>query len=499
MSLAARFRYYDGLHDVTKPKVEKYGKWTAFRGPKGGRGWKNSSTGEVVYQQEKPGEEGEEEPQGGPGRKPPSAQAKAQAAMSDPKVLEQWKNLDPEQLKQVAERGNDFQKMMAKNLLGQGEGEKPQAGGSDINPLKEGEDLVQHQEEEPKTAPPPGEFYDPDPAEGKAARVGVPGDATPPPPKVPRLPNLNPQERRVEESFASAYEADPDKYVDKLIEEMAAGRVGDDVNIFATDEAKMLDSTWFNDNTYEKNPDGTLKLNDKGKPILTDEAKSNRGLYNTALHQTANAIAKKAFEKYVIEKVASLPEGDPRRTILVTAGGVAAGKGYAIENAPEVAEKQSLAGAVWDSAGEQNSTEMAWVQAIAEKHNIPTAYAFVHADPTGTWGNPKRGVMQRAAEKGRMVDARVYSDSYDLGAKNFQKWADSVQGNPLHEVFYLDNNRGATPERVPAMPESALTQDREKIYAASLEALKTAPVPDYVKEGGSAGARIWGRPKTNIF
>lgn len=337
---------------------------------------------------------------------------------------------------------------------------------------------------QPPTPPPPGEVYNPDPAQGKAARVGVPGDVVPPPPKeVPRLPNLTPDEREQENKFAQMFESDPDGMAQKMIEAAGRKELGNDgPSVFGTDDAKMLFKDWV----------GTSVPGPDGKPVTSPETLAYRSKYNTALHQTANAIAKRAFVKYLDDVVSKQPP--EQRHVLVTAGGVAAGKGYAIGKVDQVKNVSALASATWDTAGEQNSTELPWVAAECKKRGIKMTAVYVHADPEVTWENPKGGVISRAAGKGRMVDARAYADSYGYGAKNFHKWHQTVANDPDIHVAVLDNPRGGTPSALPAVPEQALAVDADQLYARCLKVLESYPASQEVKQGGSAGTRIWGPP-----
>lgn len=338
--------------------------------------------------------------------------------------------------------------------------------------------------DEPTTPPPPGKVYNPDPAEGKAARVGVPGDQVPPPPaEIPRLPNLTPEERAVEHSFASAYEKNPDGMAADVIKALADRKIGDAPNVFGTDDVKALFASWA----------GTKEIGADGKATLSQETKDFRSLYNTSLHQTANALAKRAFVKYLDDVVSKLPEGE--RNVLVTAGGVAAGKGYAISQVESVNSMAKVASVVWDTAGEQNSTELSWVAKEAGARGIKMTAVYVHADPASVWENPDRGVMQRAAKIGRMVDARLFADSYTHGARNFAAFQEKHADNPNVSVAILDNSKGAVPVRLDKMPEHVLKADPEELYAKSVNALARTNVPDTVKRGGSSGTRIWGPPK----
>ncbi len=336
---------------------------------------------------------------------------------------------------------------------------------------------------DPKTPPPPGQVYNPNPADGKAARVGVPGDVVPPPPKeIPRLPNLNPDERAVENKFATMFESDPDGMARKAREAMNNG-MGDGPTIFATDEMKNLFDEWK----------GSKVTGPDGKSDLSPETKAFRSKFNTALHQTANALAKRAFLQHLDEVVSKLPED--KRQVLVTAGGVAAGKGYAIANVGSVNQISQLAAATWDSAGEQNSTELPWLAEECKKRGIKMTAVFVHSNPQETWENPQRGVIERAGKKGRMVDARVFADSYTHGARNFHEFQQKFGNDPAIRTFVLDNTQ-KTPSPLNQVPTEMLTMDPEALYSRCLQALDTTPnVPEAVKAGGSAGARIWGKPQ----
>lgn len=323
---------------------------------------------------------------------------------------------------------------------------------------------------DPTTAPPPGEYYAPDPSDGKSSRVGVPAFDVPPPPAVQPLPNLAEDERAIETAAIATYMADPDGMAARVLARMAAGELGDGFpNVFGTDDVKAMFAGW-----QGSTPEETLDM---------------RSQYNTALHQVANALAKRAFVRYLDETVTKLPEG--QRNVLVTSGGVAAGKGYAIGKIDQVRSVAESASAVWDAAGEANATENDWIRAECQARGIKATFVYVHANPQETWENPKRGVVERANGKGRMVDARAFADSYAYGAKNFANFAQSVQGDPNVEVFFLDNSQGE-PQRVQAMPEAALQVDPEALYKRSVGYLQTAEnVKPAVRRGGTAGLRIW--------
>lgn len=397
------------------------------------------------------------------------------------------------------------------------QGGKPQAGaqGQPAGVQK----AMQEQDTKDTTSPPPG-GYAPNPADGKAARVGVPGNSVPPPPKkIPQLNNLTPDERQIETQYAQMFEQDPDGMADKMIAAMANG-MGDGPNIFATDEAKGLFPQWKGNKVpVIDQATGQQKLDKKGQPEfdLSPETKEFRSKYNTSMHQTANALAKRAFIRYMDTVVAKLPPD--KKHILVTAGGVAAGKGFAIDNVEEVKRVSNMAAATWDSAGEQNSTELDWLAGECAKRGVKMTAVFVHSNPAETWENPDRGVIERAGKKGRMVDARPFADSYTYGAQNFHKFASQHKGNPNIDTMVLDNTRPPIPDMdpetgkqkldkkgqpamkpdvqfLPQVPQEMLSMSPEHLYSRCLTALESAPAPQAVKDGGSAGVRIWGPPNT---
>jgi hypothetical protein len=322
---------------------------------------------------------------------------------------------------------------------------------------------------EPTVPPAVGPPYSPDPTEDAdgdgvtdRAVVGVAANEVPPPPAhVPRLPNLTADERAVESSFADKYEADPDGMAKQYLDDVKSGRANaDGTNIFGTDDTKYL--AGFG--------------GDKDKAAQ----------YNTAIHQTANAIAKRAFVMR-LDELKDAPE--EQRTVLVTAGGCAAGKGYALGKVRETQSMAAKVGAVWDSAGEQNGTENPWILAECAKRNIRVAFVYVHADPASAY---KRAIS-RANEKGRMIDARVFADSYAIGGRNFHQFMRRNAQNPLASFHVIDAERPA-PARVATLPRRAYTMRSRPLWKKALDttsAMQGQLKPSVIR-GAVAGTRIWG-------
>lgn len=335
--------------------------------------------------------------------------------------------------------------------------------------------------EKPQKAPAPAApkakakttHFDPDPAHdgngdgvADAARVGVPGDVVPPPPGVPRLPNLNDTERAIESKFADTFEENADDMANEFLKHAEKENW-----VFETDAAKSLMPEWTRSD---------LPPDEKGKPIHPERAVA-RALFNTALHQTANAVAKKAFLKR-LDQIEKLPED--QRKVLVTSGGVAGGKGSALRAKPELA--RSVA-ATWDAAGEQNATENPWVMKECLKRKIKPVFLFVSADPKVTWP----GAVERAKGIGRMVDARVFADSYAHGAKNFKAFHDKHKDEATFVFAQVQKGEAAFAN---GMDPAALSVDADELYKHASEYIdsKKADLPDYIHQGATAGRRIWG-------
>jgi hypothetical protein len=299
------------------------------------------------------------------------------------------------------------------------------------------------------------------------AHVGLAGDEVRPPPPLPRLVKLRPDEKKFEDRFNSVVEKDPDGAARSFYNTAAKNNW-----VFETDGAKALMPEW-------SRPD--LPPDEKGKPIHPERAKV-RGKYNAVLHQGANAVAKKAFLKR-LDDIAKLPED--QRKVLVTSGGVAAGKGSALAAQPDLAKSVA---ATWDAAGEQNATENEWVLEESKKRGIKPVFLFVHADPKKSWP----GVIERAKGIGRMVDAQLFADSYALGGKNFKDFHDKHKDEASF-VFAKFKGRGKPAEIVDSMPEEALQLDAKDIYdfASRYTESKKSELPDYIYDGATIGRRAF--------
>lgn len=325
-----------------------------------------------------------------------------------------------------------------------------------------------------------------------AARVGVPAKEIPPPPPTPRLPNLTEEQRAIEQRFIEDYEKDPegmgDRYRLKVVGKAAKKN---EPPTFVTDDAKMLSADY--------DPPGKSP----------EEIGAARARRNVLVHQAANAIAKRAFVQH-LDELAKLPDGDKKKSVLVTSGGCGAGKGFAVKKGPgAVKELKDQVGAIWDAAGEQNATENPWILEECKKRGLKAHFLFVDADPERQWASPKLGVVSRAAQpppegEGRMVDARLFADSYALGAKNFKAFQDGHKDDPNANFVFINTWDMSEPDdkgdRWPiirgadGISEKSLALNSDELYRKATDVIQRAAPTEAIKEGATVGQKIWGPP-----
>ncbi len=185
--------------------------------------------------------------------------------------------------------------------------------------------------------------------------------------------------------------------------------------------------------------------------------------------------------------VAELPED--KRTILFTAGGVAAGKGFALSSIDSTKKLARKVGAVWDSAGEQNGTELHWALHLAQRYGARPIFIYVDGDPMQSFDR----VISRAAKSGRMVDASLFADSYTIGAQNFSRFHayHALKGDA--DFIFVGGRKN--PKVLDGFPQGALRMTRDEIYRAAQvklsAAIKAGTVTPAMIRGGLVGARIW--------
>ena len=301
----------------------------------------------------------------------------------------------------------------------------------------------------------------------KAARVGVPGDLVPPKPPLGNLPGLTKTERDAEQAFNKRVNDDPDGMAKQYLEKvLAKAAKSGKPPTFETDEVKELTDEWMH-------PDPETRL-------------QNRSTLNVALHQAANAVAKRAF----LMHLDTLKPGDE---VMVTVGGCGSGKSHCLGQNPTALEALGRAKAVWDAAGDQNATENAWIQKELEKpeRNLKGTYFHVSANPSKVWAQAGHGVVARAAlpTNGRMVDGAVFADSYAIGNRNHAAFHAANKDNPNASFIFVES--GKEIKQISEISKENLNLDRKALAAESYEVVSKGEYPDRVKQGGTVGQRIW--------
>jgi hypothetical protein len=355
-----------------------------------------------------------------------------------------------------------------------------------------------------------------------AARVGIPAALVAPPPKLPRLRGLSDVENSIQDEYLSLIESDPERAAKDYFDYVKARQAkSNGPATFVTDDVKFLNPTYLGSNEpWVKNGEPVVdKKTGKQKIVPTEDTMAWRAKHNVLLHQGANAIAKKAFLMH-LDELAKLEKDDPKRSVLVTSGGCGSGKGFSVKNGPgPIKELKDTVGAIWDAAGEQNATENPWIMEECKKRGLKPTYVYVDADPMRQWTSKDGGVVQRANDRegeGRMVDARLFADSYALGAKNFSAFHEKMKdekdenGKPLADFIFINtwenqepNEKGQVfPKIQPAdgLDERSLKLDSDHLTAEAMKFIEKHAPNENIKYGATVNNKLWpssGEAKTS--
>ncbi len=355
----------------------------------------------------------------------------------------------------------------------------------------------------------------------KESTCGISGDRTlADNEKVPRLKGLTPSQEKVENEFAQNWE-DPKKREKALaeVERQAIEKGNKDYSgtpAFETDGIKQLDPRWGKDSDlkpltkqesaykqkleFESRLNAGEKLTNKEteyynsikdtKPLTAkqqaqiDSVRQYRAINNSVLHQTANAVAKKAFENYM--------DKNPGKEIIVTLGGCASGKGFGLENPGAVKGTHNgksmtdLIGGknkvIWDSAGDQGGDEMNWIANVAKKANSKVTVIYTVAPSTASAKN----AIVRVQAQGRLVAAQTFNESYTKTEVNYKNFKAANETNPNY-TFVMINNPGAgngSPSIVTKNPYKNVSDSQMK----SLIKSEIQDLPQQLRDAANIGA-----------
>ena len=275
---------------------------------------------------------------------------------------------------------------------------------------------------------------------------------------VPRFPLLTPIERGHESRFAGEVQRDVEHFVEGA--EILAKDDDLGTMVYEVDAMKRL-----------YGPYGT------GLRAANEAERKVRAEANHALHPTATLVARLAFLKR-LDELAKLPEGDPRRTVFATSGGVAAGKGD-MDEAVKLQFGGFPFGAMWDAAGESDGLENAWVLAATQARGLKAVFAFASNDPTEVFVH----VLERGHHLGRYVDLVTFASSYLTGTKNMRAFLDSPEyraasanGSATTVAMFMGkyDPRAQKDPSFPHYPQARLLGDHGVVRSADLPAMPDA-------------------------
>lgn len=368
---------------------------------------------------------------------------------------------------------------------------------------------------------------------------GVPGDAGANDIKtIPRLKGLTPEQEAIEAEAISHFEnkAERERLVNRLAEAAEKDIAERGSAIIETDAMKSeLAKGWGTNAEYNplanKNADYQKRLEleadinaELNKPANSrnteelkklqkkyeeyknaqplseseqnrfDEIRAFRAENNSLLHQTANAIAKVAFER-----VAANHQGE---NFGITLGGCASGKGFGLEH-PELfsgkykgkslSEYTSKTKLWWDSAGEQGGDELNWFARVANKNKSPQV-TFLNTETNASAAAKNAGY--RVADKGRLVAFNAFFYSYINTRANFAKFAKANKKMKNYNFITVQNfGKGAKDSKGNAIPTAILKAgaklsafptktEMKKVYA---DAIKASGLPKSVYDAAIKG------------
>lgn len=332
-----------------------------------------------------------------------------------------------------------------------------------------------------RTTVPPGEHsWEPTATDHNTALITHPVEADPF--QVYRLPNLSPKERVIEKEFADAFKTSGRRMVRDFLQQVRAGTFGAP-NVIEPDSAKNLSPRF-------SRPD----LTDRDNPAVKAEIAKSRAESNLPLHMTATVIARLALIQALDDLARDTSIAPDKKTLLVTCGGVAAGKGYAVNNAGgAVGDLAKMVSLVYDTDGETSGTFNKFVLDACKERGIHPIFLYVHADPKLAWER----VFSRAEQVGRMVSEEPFLDSHVDSPKNFAAFQAAHKddaksdGSPLATFIVIDNSKAGQPRVVDQVPAEALTQDRDQLRDVIKQKTREAQVPTFFTKVAQAGERIW--------
>jgi len=307
---------------------------------------------------------------------------------------------------------------------------------------------------------------------------------------VKMIPNLGPKERIIEQEFTDAFRTKGHRMVREFLKNVKAGMYGPP-NVIAPDDAKLLSPRYARNDVFAGKPVTALEELD---PESKAKVQQSRAEANIPLHMTATVIARLALIQSLddLAKDSTIPP--EKKTLLVTCGGVAAGKGYAVKHASDkLGDLAKSAALVYDTDGETSGTFNSFVMKACQDRGIHPIFLYVHADANTAWER----VLSRAAKEGRMVSEEPFLDSHVDSPRNFAAFhaANKDQLNRSGKAaatFVIIDNASGTPKLVDEVPPDALRHDRDELRNVIKQKTNTiTEVPEFVIKTAKRGEKLW--------
>ncbi|MFO0724182.1 MAG: hypothetical protein U1E65_10395 [Myxococcota bacterium] len=335
----------------------------------------------------------------------------------------------------------------------------------------------------------------------KTALLTHPLDANPY--DVHPLPNLNPTERIIETEFITAFKSHHRRMVREFLKMVRK----DGGNVIEPDNAKLLSPRYSRPDlvkqihSLEEQIKQLRVMADEGSTTAADrigqlelkiehakrEIGKSRAESNIPLHMTATVIARLALVQALDDLAADKSIPADKKTLLITCGGCAAGKGTSLTKAGETVPQVKTASLVYDTDGETSGVFNKFAMEEALKRGIKPIFLYVHADPKDAWGR----VYSRAAQVGRMVSEEPFLDSHVDSPRNFQEFHAAHKHDKDVTFLIIDNSKGGKPELVSELPSYCLTYDRDELRNVIRQQTDTAQVDPHAQKIARRSRKIW--------
>lgn len=238
--------------------------------------------------------------------------------------------------------------------------------------------------------------------EGRKLPPEAPSDGATYGGRIPKSPDLPPDQQAVEARFAAWILED----VDRAVREYGAHPETQGGKVLNTDIARDLSRDY-------------------------NATKDTRSTLSVAVHEPASWLVKEIYRR----KLAEAPAAGERAVVTFTAGGTGAGKSSAIEKVPVVNMAVRASQVVYDTNMNTLDTARGRIeQALAAGKDV--ALVFVARDPVVAL---TAGALPRAMRQGQTVPLSEHAKTHQGAAKVLKQLAKEYDGNDRVAITVIDN------------------------------------------------------------